>query len=196
MLSALKGQDPKPQAWAHMVSTAMAIIADYYRENEEDLDDDDDDDINETNPATLSFQLIDTMSTTLPPLQVNAPLLTQFSEYVKSSDPALVRAGFMSLAYAAEGAPDFFAAQISAILPLVVLVSRTPTFTSSPLLCFVSFTLAASSAMLFPMSMRLSYLLFLTLLTMHPILRLARTHARLLTRFSSAWTARLLLKNT
>ncbi|VVT44018.1 uncharacterized protein SAPINGB_P000261 [Magnusiomyces paraingens] len=110
----------------HMVSTAMAIIADYYRENEEDLDDDDDDDINETNPATLSFQLIDTMSTTLPPLQVNAPLLTQFSEYVKSSDPALVRAGFMSLAYAAEGAPDFFAAQISAILPLVVFGLQNP----------------------------------------------------------------------
>lgn len=103
-----------------LVTTAMSIVADYYRDNEEDLDDEDDDDMNETTPATLALQLIDTLSATLPPLQVNMPLLTVLNDFIKSSDSAQVRAGFMSLAFALEGAPDFFSAQLNAILPLVI----------------------------------------------------------------------------
>lgn len=101
-----------------MTTTSLQIAADYYRAEPEDLDDEDDDE--ESNPGNLALQLIDTMSNTLPPSQVMAPLLSSLPNYVKSSDPADRKAGFMALAVAVEGAPDFVSTQIEHILPYVV----------------------------------------------------------------------------
>lgn len=49
-----------------LCATAMNIVANYYEENEEDLDEEDESELSETNPGTLSLQLIDNMSSTLP----------------------------------------------------------------------------------------------------------------------------------
>lgn len=109
-----------------MVRAAMNILADYYRENDEDLDEEDQEELAETNPATLSLQLIDNMSSSLPPTQVNTALLQTLNEFVASGDVSKARAGFMALAYAIEGAPDFFATHIEHILPLVVAGLQQP----------------------------------------------------------------------
>lgn len=140
LISAVRSKKMKIQSLKlgpSLISTAMSIIAEYYAENEDDLDEDDEDEMNETNPATISLQLIDNLSNTLPPAQVNAPLLHVLSDYIKSLEPAKARAGYMSLAYAVEGAPDFFAEQVQHILPLVIhgLQQGNPEIQSSALFC-------------------------------------------------------------
>lgn len=102
-----------------MTTVAVKIIADEYRANPEDLEDDDDEE-QDTNPASLCLQLIDNMSSNLAPSQVMVPLLEVVPNYIKSSDPAERRAGYMALAVSVEGAPDFVNTQISGILPSVV----------------------------------------------------------------------------
>lgn len=121
LISAVRAKKMKIQALKlgpSMVTTALKIVANHYREEDEDLEDEDEDE--ESNPASLSLQLIDNMSSTLPPSQVMAPLLTGLPGYVTSSDPADRKAGFMALAVAVEGAPDFVGTQIEHILPFVV----------------------------------------------------------------------------
>lgn len=122
LISAVRSKKMKIQALKlgpAMVTTAIQISADYNRAEPEDLDDEDDDD-DETNPGSLALQLIDNMSNALPPSQVMGPLLNALPNYIKSSDPADRKAGFMSLAVAVEGAPDFVSTQIEHILPAVV----------------------------------------------------------------------------
>lgn len=140
LINAVRSKKMKIQALKlgpSLVSTAMDIISNYYRENEADLDEDDEDSLGETNPANLALQLIDTLSSHLPPVQVNAPLLEVLMKYAKAGDTAELRAGFMSLAYAAEGAPDFYATQLSVILPIIVagLQSSDPQVVVAALFC-------------------------------------------------------------
>lgn len=122
LISAVRSKKMKIQALKlgpNIVTTALQISADYNRAEPEDLDDEDDED-EESTPGSLALQLIDNMSNSLPPSQVMAPLLAALPNYIKSSDPADRKAGFMALAVAVEGAPDFVSTQIEHILPAVV----------------------------------------------------------------------------
>lgn len=102
-----------------LTNMAVQTIADEYRENPDDLEDEDDED-EDANPSSLCLQLIDNMSSNLPPSQVMVPLLDILPKYIQSSDPAERRAGFLALAVSVEGSPDFVNTQISSVLPAVI----------------------------------------------------------------------------
>lgn len=122
LISAVRSKKMKIQALKLgpvLTTTSIQIAANYYRENPEDLDDEDEED-DESNPGNLSLQLIDFLSSTLPPSQVMGPLLSALPNYVKSADSAERKAGFLALAMAVEGSPDYVASQIEHILPYVI----------------------------------------------------------------------------
>lgn len=160
LISAVRSKKMKIQALKLgpvLTTTAIQIAANYYRENPEDLDDEDDDD-DESNPGTLSLQLIDFLSSTLPPSQAMGPLLSALPNYVKSADPAERKAGFLALAMAVEGS-DYVASQIGKYLCLLLLKASTILrFQSRSELCSVSISFLLSCVTLSVPSTRFFFL--------------------------------------
>jgi len=88
--------------------------------------DEDDDDEDEITPARSALSLLDLLASSLPPRQVIVPLLTSLPSYVNSEDPALRKAGILSLGMVVEGAPDFVATQLDQIMPIVLRLLNDP----------------------------------------------------------------------
>lgn len=89
----------------------------------EEANDDDDEDIT---PARSALGLLDMLASSLPPRQVIVPLLEALPQYVDSPDASLRRAGILSLGMCVEGAPDFVATQLGAIMPVVLRLLNDP----------------------------------------------------------------------
>lgn len=101
-----------------LTNTALQIASEGSGEDDEDDDDD--------TPGRLALRLIDILSSSLPPNQVAGPLVALLPEYVKSANANQRRAAFLALSASAEGAPDFYAAQIDTVLPLVIAGMSDP----------------------------------------------------------------------
>ncbi|ORY61794.1 armadillo-type protein [Pseudomassariella vexata] len=99
-----------PDMASQLTKKAMMILG--------ELEDDDDDD--DITPARSALELIDQMSTDLPPRQVVVPLLDDFPKYASSENAGFRRAAVMSLGVCAEGAPDFVSTQIQSLMPTVI----------------------------------------------------------------------------
>ncbi|ANB11517.1 Kap123p [Sugiyamaella lignohabitans] len=99
-----------------LTNAALEISAEPFDEEDDETNNEDDEDT----PAKRALLMIDALSSSLPPTQVMAPLLAALPHCASSQDIFQRRAGFLALSQAVEGAPDFVANQISAVLPLVV----------------------------------------------------------------------------
>ncbi|KAK4168149.1 armadillo-type protein [Cladorrhinum sp. PSN259] len=80
-------------------------------------DDEDDDDMG---PARSALALLDQLSNDLPPRQVIVPLLDALPNFATHSEPGFRKAGILALGVVVEGAPDFIASQVKAIMPHVI----------------------------------------------------------------------------
>ncbi|EAQ85470.1 hypothetical protein CHGG_09484 [Chaetomium globosum CBS 148.51] len=83
-----------------------------------EIDDDEDDD--DMGPARSALALLDQLATDLPPRQVIVPLLDALPKFATSEDPGYRKAGILALGTVVEGAPDFIASQVKAIMPLAI----------------------------------------------------------------------------
>jgi hypothetical protein len=83
-----------------------------------EIDDDEDDD--DMGPARSALALLDQLATDLPPRQVIVPLLDALPKFATSDDPGYRKAGILALGTVVEGAPDFIASQVKAIMPLAI----------------------------------------------------------------------------
>lgn len=86
----------------------------------------DDDDEDDMTPPRSALNLIDQLSTDLPPRQVCVPLLDEFNKYASSENPGHRRAAIMALGAAAEGAPDFISTQIDSMMPAIIRLLNDP----------------------------------------------------------------------
>jgi hypothetical protein len=83
-----------------------------------EIDDDEDDD--DMGPARSALALLDQLATDLPPRQIIVPLLDALPKFATSDDPGYRKAGILALGTVVEGAPDFIASQVKAIMPLAI----------------------------------------------------------------------------
>jgi len=83
-----------------------------------ELDDDEDED--DMTPARAALALLDHLSSELPPRQIIVPLLSQLPQYTAHHKPEFRKAGILALGTVVEGAPDFVASQVKAIMPQVI----------------------------------------------------------------------------
>jgi hypothetical protein len=83
-----------------------------------EIDDDEDDD--DMGPARSALALLDQLANDLPPRQVIVPLLEALPKFATSSEPGYRKAGILALGTVVEGAPDFIASQVKAIMPLAI----------------------------------------------------------------------------
>ncbi|KAH6640188.1 armadillo-type protein [Chaetomium tenue] len=89
-----------------------------------EIDDDEDDD--DMGPARSALALLDQLATDLPPRQVIVPLLDALPKFAASEDPGYRKAGILALGTVVEGAPDFIASQVKAIMPLAINLLNDP----------------------------------------------------------------------
>ena len=81
---------------------------------------DDDEDEDEMGPARSALALLDQLANDLPPRQVIVPLLEALPKFATSTEPGYRKAGILALGTVVEGAPDFIASQVTAIMPLAI----------------------------------------------------------------------------
>ncbi|KAK5715533.1 hypothetical protein LTR15_010178 [Elasticomyces elasticus] len=86
-------------------------------------------DEDEISPARSALGLLDILSESLPPSQVAVPLLQAIGPYFQHADPSFRRAGILALGFVVEGAPDFIATQLGAVLPTVLRLLEDPATT-------------------------------------------------------------------
>lgn len=87
---------------------------------------DDDEDEDEMGPARSALALLDQLANDLPPRQVIVPLLEALPKFATSSEPGYRKAGILALGTVVEGAPDFIASQVKAIMPLAINLLNDP----------------------------------------------------------------------
>ncbi|KAK3303754.1 armadillo-type protein [Chaetomium strumarium] len=81
---------------------------------------DDDEDEDDMGPARSALALLDQLANDLPPRQVIVPLLDALPKFATSSEPGYRKAGILALGTVVEGAPDFIASQVKAIMPVAI----------------------------------------------------------------------------
>ncbi|AEO55706.1 hypothetical protein MYCTH_2299794 [Thermothelomyces thermophilus ATCC 42464] len=89
-----------------------------------EIDDDEDDD--DMGPARSALALLDQLANDLPPRQVIVPLLDALPKFATSSEPGYRKAGILALGTVVEGAPDFIASQVKAIMPMALNLLNDP----------------------------------------------------------------------
>ncbi|KAL2200108.1 armadillo-type protein [Corynascus similis CBS 632.67] len=89
-----------------------------------EIDDDEDDD--DMGPARSALALLDQLANDLPPRQVIVPLLDALPKFATSTEPGYRKAGILALGTVVEGAPDFIASQIKAIMPMAINLLNDP----------------------------------------------------------------------
>ncbi|KAK4096515.1 ARM repeat-containing protein [Parathielavia hyrcaniae] len=89
-----------------------------------EIDDDEDDD--DMGPARSALALLDQLANDLPPRQVIVPLLDALPKFATSTEPGYRKAGILALGTVVEGAPDFIASQVKAIMPLAINLLNDP----------------------------------------------------------------------
>lgn len=88
---------------------------------EDELNNEDEENENEENaPPSLALRLVAVLSGELPPSQVITPFFEGLPAMVSSPSIFARRAGLMCIGVASSGAPDFFAAQIKKIIPVLI----------------------------------------------------------------------------
>jgi hypothetical protein len=81
---------------------------------------DDDEDEDDMGPARSALALLDQLANDLPPRQVIVPLLDALPKFATSPEPGYRKAGILALGTVVEGAPDFIASQVKAIMPVAI----------------------------------------------------------------------------
>lgn len=103
----------------HLTAIATAIASEEV-DVEDELNNEDEENENEENtPSTLALRLLGTLSGELPPSQVIVPFFENLNSMVSSQNAFSRRAALLCIGIAAGGAPDFFAAQINKIMPVL-----------------------------------------------------------------------------
>ncbi|GAB1315390.1 hypothetical protein MFIFM68171_05600 [Madurella fahalii] len=87
---------------------------------------DDEEDEDEMGPARSALALLDQLANDLPPRQVIVPLLDALPKFATSSEAGYRKAGILALGTVVEGAPDFIASQVKAIMPLAIQLLNDP----------------------------------------------------------------------
>ncbi|KXX82719.1 putative importin subunit beta-4 [Madurella mycetomatis] len=87
---------------------------------------DDEEDEDEMGPARTALALLDQLANDLPPRQVIVPLLDALPKFATSSEAGYRKAGILALGTVVEGAPDFIASQVQAIMPLAIQLLNDP----------------------------------------------------------------------
>ncbi|KAK4236569.1 armadillo-type protein [Achaetomium macrosporum] len=87
---------------------------------------DDDEDEDDMGPARSALALLDQLANDLPPRQVIVPLLDALPQFATSSEPGYRKAGILALGTVVEGAPDFIASQVKAIMPVAINLLNDP----------------------------------------------------------------------
>ncbi|KAL2158813.1 hypothetical protein VTH06DRAFT_4005 [Thermothelomyces fergusii] len=87
---------------------------------------DDDEDEDDMGPARSALALLDQLASDLPPRQVIVPLLDALPKFATSSEPGYRKAGILALGTVVEGAPDFIASQVKAIMPMALNLLNDP----------------------------------------------------------------------
>lgn len=103
------------------LTAATLKIASEEVDVEDELNNEDEENENEENlPATLALRLMAMLSGELPPSQVIVPFFENLNSMVTSTNMFSRRAGLLCIGVASSGAPDFFATQISKIVPVII----------------------------------------------------------------------------
>ncbi|TIB97245.1 ARM repeat-containing protein [Wallemia mellicola] len=79
----------------------------------------DPDDIDEDSPSRLSFRVLDTLATSLPPSQVFPPLYQQLREYMTSPQAPLRKSAMMAFGVTVEGCSEFIRPHIDELWPFI-----------------------------------------------------------------------------
>lgn len=109
------------------LTAATLQIASEEVDIEDELSNEDEENENEENvPASLALRLMAMLSGELPPSQVIVPFLEAMNSMVTSQSVFARRAGLLCIGVASSGAPDYFAAQVSKILPALVQGLQDP----------------------------------------------------------------------
>lgn len=87
---------------------------------------DDEEDEDEMGPARSALALLDQLANDLPPRQVIVPLLDALPKFATSNEAGYRKAGILALGTVVEGAPDFIASQVKAIMPLAIQLLNDP----------------------------------------------------------------------
>lgn len=88
---------------------------------DEELETEDDENENEENSTTtLGLRLLAMLAAELPPSQVLVPIFGTIQSMISSPDQFQRRAALLSLAVTSSGAPDYLAAQINKLVPILV----------------------------------------------------------------------------
>lgn len=79
----------------------------------------DPEDIDEDSPSRLSFRVLDTLATSLPPSQVFPPLYQQLREYMNSPQAPLRKSAMMAFGVTVEGCSEFIRPHIDELWPFI-----------------------------------------------------------------------------
>lgn len=79
----------------------------------------DPDDIDEDSPSRLSFRVLDTLATSLPPSQVFPPLYQQLRDYMGSNQAPLRKSAMMAFGVTVEGCSEFIRPHIDELWPFI-----------------------------------------------------------------------------
>ncbi|CAG8674754.1 3854_t:CDS:10, partial [Acaulospora morrowiae] len=80
---------------------------------------DDPDDVDDESPSKMTFRVINSLSTKLPPQQIFPVVMEYVTAYVQNPDPRYRKAGIMAFAVLIEGCADFMRSRFDNLLPLV-----------------------------------------------------------------------------
>ncbi|EWC46899.1 hypothetical protein DRE_03911 [Drechslerella stenobrocha 248] len=70
-------------------------------------------------PSRIAILMINFLADALPPSQVVVPLMKTLGPYIQSQNPNERRAALLAIGACVEGAPDFVATQIDAVVPVI-----------------------------------------------------------------------------
>ncbi|CAG8721801.1 8732_t:CDS:10, partial [Cetraspora pellucida] len=87
---------------------------------------DDPEDIDEDSPSRMSFRVINSLATKLPPQQVFPVAMDYITAYVQNSNPKFRKAGMMAFAVLIEGCSDYMRPKFNDLLPIVYNGLRDP----------------------------------------------------------------------
>lgn len=121
----------KSKVSSNNLGPELTLLATTIASEEIDVDDElnneDEENLNEENtPSTIALRLLSALAGELPPSQVIVPLFENLDSLVRSSNPFARRAGLLSLAVAATGAPDHFSHQLNRVLPVLISSMQDP----------------------------------------------------------------------
>lgn len=105
----------------HLTAVATTIASEEIDVDEELNNEDEENENEENTPSTLALRLMGNLSGELPPSQVITPFFENLSTLVNSQNAFSRRAALLCIGVASGGAPDFFAAQIGKIVPVLTM---------------------------------------------------------------------------